>query len=173
MVQTKKEPVPRLVPLMLALPIFPGRPTYCPDAETLQWSVSGRICISIRKEPADWLVLSVVLALPIFPGSRPPSIVGVHELNFCVRDGNRWTLMTINTNYDRWLFTILMSNSFSLSNRFRILAHLTALVNPFLQDLGDPYRIRTDVKGVRGLCLNHLTNGPWCAFRDSNPGPTD
>ena len=40
-----------------------------------------------------------VLALPIFPGSHPPSIVGVHELNFCVRDGNRWTLMTINTNY--------------------------------------------------------------------------
>ena len=26
---------------------------------------------------------------------------------------------------------------------------------------GDPYRIRTDVKGVRGLCLNHLTNGPF------------
>ena len=40
-----------------------------------------------------------MFALPIFPGSRPPSIVGVHELNFCVRDGNRWTLMTINTNY--------------------------------------------------------------------------
>ena len=47
---------------------------------------------------------------------------------------------------------------------------------------GDPYRIRTDVKGVRGLCLNHLTNGPykrrsigavWSALRDSNPGPTD
>ena len=28
---------------------------------------------------------------------------------------------------------------------------------------GDPYRIRTDVKGVRGLCLNHLTNGPFGA----------
>ena len=41
----------------------------------------------------------LVFALPIFPGSHPPSIVGVHELNFCVRDGNRWTLMTINTNY--------------------------------------------------------------------------
>ena len=38
---------------------------------------------------------------------------------------------------------------------------------------GDPYRIRTDVNGVRGRCLNHLTNGPWCTFRDSNPGPTD
>ena len=40
-----------------------------------------------------------MFALLIFPGSRPPSIVSVHELNFCVRDGNRWTLMTINTNY--------------------------------------------------------------------------
>ena len=29
---------------------------------------------------------------------------------------------------------------------------------------GDPYRIRTDVKGVRGLCLNHLTNGPACSI---------
>ena len=41
----------------------------------------------------------LVLALPIFPGSRPPSIVGARELNFCVRDGNRWTLTAINTNY--------------------------------------------------------------------------
>ena len=39
-----------------------------------------------------------MLALPIFPGSRPPSIVGACELNFCVRDGNRWTLTAINTN---------------------------------------------------------------------------
>ena len=28
-----------------------------------------------------------MLALPIFAASHPPSIVGVHELNFCVRDG--------------------------------------------------------------------------------------
>ena len=33
------------------------------------------------------------------------------------------------------------------------------------QDLGDPYRIRTDVKGVRGLCLNRLTNGPYKSRR--------
>ena len=39
-----------------------------------------------------------MFALLIFPGSRPPSIVSVHVLNFCVRDGNRWTHMTINTN---------------------------------------------------------------------------
>ena len=42
---------------------------------------------------------SFMLALPIFPCSHPQSIVGANELNFCVRDGNRWTLMTINTNY--------------------------------------------------------------------------
>ena len=51
-----------------------------------------------------WLV---VFALPIFPGSRPPSIVGASELNFCVRDGNRWTLTAINTNYINGFYTII------------------------------------------------------------------
>ena len=40
-----------------------------------------------------------MLALPIFTARHQATIVGVSELNFCVRDGNRWTLMTINTNY--------------------------------------------------------------------------
>ena len=42
-----------------------------------------------------------MLALPIFTCSHPHTIVGTHELNFCVRNGNRWTLMAINTNYSR------------------------------------------------------------------------
>ena len=41
----------------------------------------------------------LMLALPIFPASHPASIVGADELNFCVRDGNRWTLVAINTNF--------------------------------------------------------------------------
>ena len=49
------------------------------------------------------------------------------------------------------------------SNSFAILPHSVAPVKLFLPKLGDPYRIRTDVKGVRGLCLNHLTNGPFGA----------
>ena len=49
-----------------------------------------------------------MLALPIFPGSRPPSIVGANELNFCVRDGNRWTLIAINTNSYGWVTTHLL-----------------------------------------------------------------
>ena len=115
----------------------------------------------------------LMLALPIFPGSHPPSIVGACELNFCVRDGNRWTLTAINTNSYGWRFPpSFIVKSLPASNRF-ILAHSVLLVNCFLRTAGDPYRIRTDVKGVRGLCLNHLTNGPWCTFTDSNRGPTD
>ena len=44
---------------------------------------------------------SKMLALPIFPASHPASIVGACELNFCVRNGNRWTLTAINTNFSR------------------------------------------------------------------------
>ena len=43
-----------------------------------------------------------MLALPIFPASHPASIVGEGVLNFCVRDGNRWTHTTINTDFFRW-----------------------------------------------------------------------
>ena len=35
---------------------------------------------------------------------------------------------------------------------------------------GDPYRIRTDVNGVRGRCLNHLTNGPLVHLQGLEPG---
>ena len=68
--------------------------------------------------------------------------------------------MTINTNFCGWLLTISMSNDLRHLTPW-ILAHPSVLVKDFLQGTGDPYRIRTDVKGVRGLCLNHLTNGPF------------
>ena len=40
-----------------------------------------------------------MLALSIFTCSHPHTIVDGTELNFCVRDGNRWTLRPINTNF--------------------------------------------------------------------------
>ena len=52
-------------------------------------------------------ILFLMLALPIFPASHPASIVGACELNFCVRDGNRWTLTAINTNSFRKAFAFL------------------------------------------------------------------
>ena len=59
-----------------------------------------------------------MLALPIFPASHPASIVGADELNFCVRDGNRWTLIAINTNSYGWLFTIVYVKTLAGSNCF-------------------------------------------------------
>ena len=57
----------------------------------------SRNVLSKEKSP-DLSVEALVFALPIFTASHPATIVGVHVLNFCVRDGNRWTHMTINTN---------------------------------------------------------------------------
>ena len=82
-----------------------------------------------------------MLALSIFPGSHPPSIVDALELNFCVRNGNRWTLAVINTNCKRHYIT-----PFTLCQVFF--------------SLGDPGGNRTHVNGVRGRCLNRLTTGP-------------
>ena len=73
------------------LPSWVGQRIVLPSA-SVQWTLAG------RKKPRSF-DRGFMLALPIFPGSRPPSIVGVHVLNFCVRDGNRWTHMTINTNF--------------------------------------------------------------------------
>ena len=90
------------------------------------------------------------MALPIFPVRLQTSIVGRSELNFRVRNGNGWTLALISTNCI--IATDLRQKQtivFSISQRHR------------RSDLGDPYRIRTDVNGVRGRCLNHLTNGPF------------
>ena len=54
-------------------------------------------CNAIKMKTST-LLWRFVFALPIFTASHPATIVGVHVLNFCVRDGNRWTHMTINTN---------------------------------------------------------------------------
>ena len=123
------------------------------------------------------------MALPIFPGRLQPSIVGRSELNFRVRDGNGWTLALISTNC--CIATVLYSNKLLSNCQARRAARPSILhckilpqgeftspeeLNPsrapekasLFWD-GDPYRIRTDVNGVRGRCLNHLTNGPCLA----------
>ena len=112
-------------------------------------------CLSYRQQKSGLRKLSdrfIVLALPIFPGRRQPSIVSRNELNCRVRNGNGWTLALISTNsMSSGLAgeqTVLYCISLPLSRTFA------------LEKSGDPYRIRTDVNGVRGRCLNRLTNGP-------------
>ena len=75
-----------------------------------------------------------MLALPIFTASRPATIVGADELNVCVQDGNRWTLIAINTNY------LLLSSSepfdsvnFFIIPRFSPLS--SAFFSPFSKEL--------------------------------------
>ena len=114
--------------LVFALPIFTVRACYRPAVR------NSPVDCCRQKKPRPYGRGFFVFALPIFTASHPATIVGVHVLNFCVRDGNRWTHMTINTNF------------------------------------GDPYRIRTDVNGVRGRCLNHLTNGPLVHLQGLEPG---
>ena len=58
-----------------------------------------------------------MLALPIFPCSRPQSIFGANELNFCVRNGNRWTLAAINTNYISVIDISREHSNFTISSR--------------------------------------------------------
>ena len=143
-----------------------------------------------------------MLAPPIFPGRRQPSIVGRNELNYRVRNGNGWTLVLISTNLlvakSAWLRFHLRRKLHSLAPRFprqtlrwfpsesrrrsfRTCAvcqlgktqttnyYMTLLFNCQVlsswRKFGDPYRIRTDVNGVRGRCLNHLTNGPFIVKR--------
>ena len=75
-----------------------------PSIENRQAHTSGlpvRASATVVIEQKDWYSLSYtslfMSAFPIFPASRPASIFGDHELNFCVRYGNRWTLAPINT----------------------------------------------------------------------------
>ena len=81
-----------------------------------------------------------MLAPPIVPGRYQPSIFGTNELNFRVRNGNGCTLTVIGTN--------LKSS----------------------RDSGDPCGNRTHVNGVRGRCLNRLTNGPFFSLVRSSFG---
>ena len=57
-----------------------------------------------------------MFALPIFTASHPATIVGADVLNFCVRDGNRWTHIAINTNSFRMAFAICYIKADNRSN---------------------------------------------------------
>ena len=88
-------------------------PTQVGDAgrvrEPMYWYRVGSVSVCVtdaKKASPIGETFLFVLALPIFPASHPASIVGADELNFCVRDGNRWTLIAINTNYVGRLFTV-------------------------------------------------------------------
>ena len=82
----------------------PQQEIYRPGVGSVRWTLPARM----KKETASFRMRSFVFALPIFTASHPATIVGVRVLNFCVRDGNRWTHTTINTNSIGWLQAIFI-----------------------------------------------------------------
>ena len=113
---------------MFALPILTVRAIYRPAVASVQWTLAG------RKSP-NLSVGALVFALPIFTASHPATIVGVYVLNFCVRDGNRWTHIAINTNYDDGCSPSLYMLKVSTLLTTRIIAPQVALVNTFSSDV--------------------------------------
>ena len=76
--------------------------------------------------------------------------------------------MTINTNYMDGFSHHLCQKPKAFNAE--IIAPDVLFVNSLFKKVGDPYRIRTDVNGVRGRCLNHLTNGPLVHLHGLEPG---
>ena len=118
-----------------------------------------------RREKTSYFRRRLVFALPIFPGSRPPSIVGANELNFCVRDGNRWTLIAINTNsLPEEVFPFLYSAVSRISVILRTSSFFTLVTHTGFEPM---------LTAWEAAVLTTWPMGHWCTFRDSNPGPTD
>ena len=69
----------------------------------LETALAGMKAVLVRaqKQRANPLGLTLYFMLnqrlPILPGRLQPSTFGVYELNYCVRDGNRWILIAIAT----------------------------------------------------------------------------
>ena len=118
--------------------------------------------------------------LPIFPGRHQPSIFGTIELNFRVRYGNGWTLNVFNTNFllSHYITFYFSLQAFSLFFTHFFLLFFLLGVFPLHRTLGDSYGNRTRVSGVRGRCLNRLTNEPslfprpFLAFSSGAPSGT-
>ena len=91
---------------------------YCPRFPTLSYRIlsidttcttlagdgsrrNQNVLVRAQKQRANPLGLTLYFMLnqqlPILPGRLQPSTFGVYELNYCVRDGNRWILIAIAT----------------------------------------------------------------------------
>ena len=89
--------------------------------------------------------------LPIFPCRRQHSIFGADELNFRVRNGNGWTLISMDTNYLLTVFTPLIS----------FFAHFCC-TSVTVKVIGAPTGTRTQDTLIKSQVLYQLSY--WCIF---------
>ena len=81
-----------------------------------------------KKEPVSNGLLSGWWQRSIFSGRLQPNIVDVWELNFCVRNGNKWILSAIITIMVHWTLTFISLEQWQLhiksnSNTIFIILH--------------------------------------------------
>ena len=87
-------------PIRISVSAFFGSPSW---TRTNDPAVNSRMLyrLSYWGISAEQICSALYRHFPIFPGRHRPSILGVKELNFRVRNGNGWNLLAINTDYDK------------------------------------------------------------------------
>ena len=193
---SKKKTAHFRVRCVLALPIFPGRPTYCHAVRNSPVDCSRRKKRArLSSDSVCWRYLSSRVGQVLSWRRKCPVDTFRQNCKINQKKTATFRLRSLCWRYlsSRAVARQVLSAQMSLTSVFGMgtggpslqstPTHMDGFEPIFyinapsgflpLVKLGDPYRIRTDVNGVRGRCLNHLTNGPWCTFRDSNPGPTD
>ena len=71
--------------------------SYCPAFPRPGPGRTLHLGIDNKRDTPFGVSLLLNQRLPILPGRHQPSTFSVYELNYCVRDGNRWTLVAIAT----------------------------------------------------------------------------
>ena len=61
----------------------------------------------------------------IFPGGHPPSIFDAKELNFCVRNGNRWILLAFATAMVESIYVPSKPNNDTSKKQFAIVIYIS------------------------------------------------
>ena len=138
---------------MFALPIYTARAVYRHAVASVRWTLAGILPnLSYRKSsrPKSGALCSRYLFSR--PVTRQLSSAYVCLTSVFGMGTGGPTQQSTRTLLDGVYSIFYISNAFALDN------------------LGDPYRIRTDVNGVRGRCLNHLTNGPLVQLQGLEPG---
>ena len=70
----------------------------------------------LSARPVGCLLFKRSRHLPIFTGRFQPTIFGTSELNFCVRNGNRWFLTVIDTGHTLTNVSFSFSEGIYLQN---------------------------------------------------------
>ncbi len=73
----------------------------------------------LSARPVGCLLFKRSRHLPIFTGRFQPTIFGTSELNFCVRNGNRWFLTVIDTGHNLTNVSFSFQKAYTFKTEYR------------------------------------------------------